>query len=74
MAVGVAGLYFAGKRKSWGWLIGVGVQPLWIIYAVATRQWGFVVSAVLYGAAHLTNYIRWKKEATAHDRHGDQMP
>ena len=47
-AVGVFGLYLAGKRDRRGWVVGIGAQSLWIAYATATKQWGFYVSAVAY--------------------------
>ncbi|HEY0771767.1 MAG TPA: hypothetical protein VGD31_15685 [Sphingobacteriaceae bacterium] len=62
-AIGIFGLYLAGKRNLYGWVIGIGVQVLWIAYAIATRQWGFIASALAYAAVNLRNYIRWNNEA-----------
>ncbi len=63
MAVGVTGLYLAG-RKSWtGWAIGLGSQVLWLAYAISTRQWGFLVSCFLYGAVHARNLYLWRRTA-----------
>lgn len=61
-AVGVTGLYFAGSRKRLGWAIGVGAQGLWIAYALATRQYGFLVSAGAYGWVYGRNFRRWKEK------------
>ncbi len=44
-AAGAAGLYFAGSGKRLGWAIGIAAQGLWLAYAVATEQWGFLASA-----------------------------
>ena len=33
-AVGVTGLYFAGRKVWWAWLIGLGAQALWLAYAI----------------------------------------
>lgn len=53
-AVGVVGLVFVYRSQSLvGPLIGLGVQGLWIAYAVATRQWWFLVSAFSYGGANI---------------------
>lgn len=62
MAVGILGLYLAGKKNLYGWAILIGAQFLWIAYALATKQWGFIISALAYGAVNLRNYLRWKKE------------
>lgn len=60
-AVGVTGLYFAGRRNWVGWAIGLGAQVLWVAYAVSTRQWGFLVSAFAYGAVYAKNLRAWLK-------------
>lgn len=61
-AVGVTGLYFAGQRKAWAWLIGVGAQVLWLAYALTTTQYGFVVSAVAYGVVYARNAMEWMRQ------------
>lgn len=63
--VGVTGLYFAGRKNKVGWAIGFAAQSLWILYAVATRQWGFIVSAGAYGSVYARNWLRWRREARA---------
>ena len=59
-AVGVFGLYLAGKRDRRGWIVGIGAQSLWIAYATATKQWGFCVSALAYGWVYIKNARAWK--------------
>lgn len=58
-AVGVTGLVLAGRKIWWAWLIGLGAQVLWVAYAIATRQWGFIASAFAYGAVYVINTRRW---------------
>lgn len=60
-AVGVSGLYFAGKNNKIGWAIGVFAQLLWIAYALAMKQYGFLVSAFAYSWVYMKNYIAWRK-------------
>lgn len=48
-AVGVTGLFIAANRPKVGWWFNIAAQVVWIAYAIATRQWGFVVTAVAYG-------------------------
>lgn len=60
-AVGVFGLYLAGKKVWWAWSVGIGAQVLWIAYAIATQQWGFIVSAIAYGWVYTRNFIIWRE-------------
>ena len=59
-AVGVFGLYLAGRKDRRGWMVGIGAQVLWIAYATATHQWGFYVSALAYGWVYAKNARSWK--------------
>lgn len=61
-AVGVFGLWLAGRKDRRGWMVGVGAQVLWIAYATATQQWGFYISAVAYGWVYIKNARAWKPE------------
>ena len=60
--IGIIGLYIAGKKSHWGWLIGLSAQILWFIFAIVTRQYGFILSAVAYGWVYWTNWHKWRKE------------
>lgn len=60
--VGATGLYLAGKKLWWSWLIGLGAQGLWLAYAIVTRQWGFIASAGIYGYVYAKNARRWYAE------------
>jgi hypothetical protein len=62
-AVGVFGLWLVGRYKQWWtWLVGIGAQALWVAYAIATRQWGFIVSAGAYGWVYGRNAWRWRAD------------
>ena len=60
-AVGVFGLYLAGRKDRRGWMVGIFAQALWIAYATATRQWGFYVSALAYGWVYARNARSWRE-------------
>lgn len=60
-AVGIAGLYLAGKGKRLGWAVGVGAQLLWVAYATFTHQFGFYISAAAYTWVYALNWWRWRK-------------
>lgn len=60
--VGVTGFWLAGKKVWWCWYVNIANQALWVTYAVVTRQWGFLLGAVVYLAVFVPNAIRWTKE------------
>lgn len=61
-AIGLLGIWLQGDKNKRGWLIGIAAQVLWIAYGVATEQYGFIVSACVYGFFYGRNYLRWRKE------------
>lgn len=66
-AGGVLGIYLAGKKMKVGWLVGLLMQVLWIVYGVWTHQWGFIISAVAYGFVYAKNWWTWYTEEIAED-------
>ena len=57
-ATGVTGLYLVSRGMVWAWLINIAAQGLWIVYALATQQHGFIVASVAYGFVFSLNYRR----------------
>jgi len=37
-------------------------ECLWIAYALATDQYGFIAMAIAYAAVYIKSYIHWKKD------------
>lgn len=64
-AIGILGIYLAGRNNHLGWLVGFGAQFLWLCFALTTQQYGFIFSAVAYGTVYYLNWKKWK-EAKAH--------
>jgi membrane protein implicated in regulation of membrane protease activity len=62
-AIGILGIYLAGRKRAVGWLVGVAAQVLWLAYAIVTRQWGFIATAVAYAAVYGKNWVAWRREA-----------
>jgi len=62
-AIGVSGIFFVGQKTIWGWLILLANECLWIIYAIATEQYGFIFSAIAYAVVYIRSYLHWKKDA-----------
>jgi hypothetical protein len=61
-AIGVTGIFLVGRKTIWGWLILCINECLWIAYALATDQYGFIVAAVAYGIVYIKSFIHWKKD------------
>lgn len=66
-AVGITGLFLAGSNNKLGWALGLAAQGLWVGYAVATEQWGFIASAVAYGVVYARNWLRWNARERAEE-------
>ena len=65
--VGITGIFLAGSKHKSGWAVGLGAQALWLAYAVVTRQWGFLVTALVYGAVYARNWLRWSRDESARE-------
>ena len=51
-----------GNKRRWGWLVALGGDVLWLVYSVHSRQYGFLVSAVLFGGLAARNWWLWRSE------------
>lgn len=61
--IGVFGLYLAGRGNRYGWMVGIGAQVLWAVYAISTDQWGFLVSCVAYAWVYsMPLYRSWREQ------------
>lgn len=49
-------------KKWWGFALGVFQQVLWLIYAVSTKQYGFLASAAIFGVLNVVGWRKWKAE------------
>ena len=60
--VGLIGFHLAGKKIRWAWYVNIANQVLWVIFAVISQQWGFLVGAGFYLAVFIKNAVSWTKE------------
>jgi len=63
--LGVATVFFAGRRKWWAWPIGILAEILWVYYSIISEQYGFIVAAVAYFIVYYRNTRKWYKEKDA---------
>jgi len=59
-ALGIAQIILTGEKIRHGWLVGVLTSILWFIYGVTTQQYGFLISAVVFGVIHFRNWLSWR--------------
>ena len=60
--IGVAGIYFVGRKTIWGWWVLLFNEVLWIAYALITNQYGFILSAIAYAIVYIKSYMLWRQE------------
>lgn len=60
--IGIVGMHIAGRKSQWGWFIGLSAQVLWVIFAIVTFQYGFILSALAYGTVYGRNWWKWRAE------------
>lgn len=65
--MGILGIILAGKKKSIGWAVGLAAQVLWFIFAIVTKQYGFMLSAFAYGFVYYGNWRKWHAEERSND-------
>jgi hypothetical protein len=59
--VGITGIYFVGRKTIWGWLVLITNEVLWSIYAVTTKQYGFLFAAIAYASVYIKSFHHWNK-------------
>lgn len=57
-AVGITAMWLAGRHPRTGWTLGMAAQALWATYAVATAQYGFLLSCTGYACVYAVNLRR----------------
>lgn len=61
-AVGVTGFILAGRKVWWAWYVNLACQGLWLAYALATHQYGFIVASAVYTVVFTRNAVAWTRE------------
>lgn len=61
-AFACSGLILAGRGKWQGWAIGLASQPIWALFAIVTKSYGFLITCLMYGTVYGKNLVKWRKE------------
>lgn len=59
---GTAAMFVIGRKKKWGWLWFIFNELMWIIYAITTKQYGFIFGSIAYGTVAIKSYRHWKRD------------
>jgi len=51
-----------GKKTIWGWIVLLVNEVIWIVYAVTTKQYGFIFSAIAYAIVYVKSFIHWRRD------------
>lgn len=61
-AAGVLSLWLAGDKRLSAWIVGLGTQGLWLVYALVTAQYGFLISCAAFVSVYVRNLVKWKAD------------
>ena len=52
-------IWLVGRKKRYGWLVGLAAQPVWAAFAWLSGAWGLFVFEIVYTAIVFHNWRRW---------------
>lgn len=57
-AFGITGLLLGIRGVWWGWALNLAAQVFWFVFAIVTAQYGFIITAVGYGATYTYGAVK----------------
>lgn len=60
-AIGCLMIWKVGSFKTYGWLIGIAAQGLWLAWILLAEQYGFLPQNIALTVIYTRNYLAWKK-------------
>jgi hypothetical protein len=64
-ALGALGMYHAGKKRRFGWLLGVLSEIAWVGYAIVISAPGLYPWAAAWAVVYAKNWIQWREQKDA---------
>lgn len=61
-ALSFISLYLLTRKSKWGQAIGAVKEATFLLYALATHQYGFVVSTTSFTVMFLRGFIIWHRQ------------
>jgi hypothetical protein len=59
---GIIGTLIVGRKNKVGWIVLFFNESLWIVYAIKTDQYGFIVGSLAYMAVYVKSHQLWTKD------------
>lgn len=59
--VGLVGFWLAGRKVWWSWYVNIFNQIAWVIFALITGYYAFILSAFFYFVVFSRNAYLWTK-------------
>ena len=56
----------AGNKTRWAWAVGLVNQALWLVWILASQNWGLLPMNVALWIVYTRNHLKWTK-AQPHD-------
>lgn len=66
--IAVLSLYLTGKKNPIGWLVGLFNSALWVVYAIVSEQYGFMLSTVFFVIVQIKSYREWTQNSEGIDK------
>jgi hypothetical protein len=60
--IGLLGAFITGRKYWWGWAIMSFYNALWIIYALVSKQFGFLLASAVYQIIYAKSLIEWRRQ------------
>jgi hypothetical protein len=76
--VGLIGFWLAGNKVWWAWYVNIANQLMWVIFAIVSGYYAFLLGTAFYTAVFVKNAIQWTQAHRAeklvrleHEQSGD---
>lgn len=56
-------MVMAGNKHPLSWAVGLLGQVFWLIWIVASQNWGLLPSCIVLVAVYARNHFKWSKPA-----------
>ena len=53
--MGLLAMWLVPKHPATGWAIGLASEGVWLLYALTTGQYGFIVGSIAYAIVYTRN-------------------
>lgn len=60
--LGLLGFWLAGKKVWWSWYVNIVNQLAWVVFAVVTDYYAFLVGTAFYFVVFTRNAYLWTKD------------